>query len=463
MLLLVVASMVGTGVFTTSGFTLAAVGSPERVLVCWLAGGAIALCGAIAYGHLAMIIPESGGEYLFLSRFVHPFAGFLAGWISLTAGFSGAIAVAAIAFEKYTVPHQFTLSWLPPDVVAVSVVVLCGLVHSFRIRTGLLLQNFAVLLQLVALIVFLYFVQRQWNREWNWSVHAWYDWNVHAWYGEELAGFTKDGWSLAGAMAISVVWISLSYAGFNSAIYIASEALNARRNVPRALIVGTLIVSVLYLVLNAVFVTAVPAESLAGRADVAAVAAQAIDGPFLEPLIRTAVAVGLLASVSAMTLTGPRVYRKMAKDGVFPKWFASGELPRSGIALQCALAILLIFAYRIAAATGLIESSLSELLIYLGATLSLSSAFCVATLFFPRVRMQWATRTPIADAAAGIYVVATLGAMLLMTLSHKVNDVAQGSLHLLGTAVTLAAGIFAYGILRWVQALRRKHTAAVRD
>ena len=116
--LLVIASMVGVGVFTTSGFTLAAVGSPSRTLLCWCIGGTIALAGAVSYGRLARLLPESGGEYLYLSRNVHPSAGFVAGWVSLTAGFSGAIATAAVAFEQYAVPESIRPAALPPDLGA---------------------------------------------------------------------------------------------------------------------------------------------------------------------------------------------------------------------------------------------------------------------------------------------------------------------------------------------------------
>jgi fructoselysine transporter len=127
---LVIASMIGAGVFTTSGFALADLGTPGRVVCAWFVGGLIALCGAMSYGALAHHITESGGEYLFLSRAIHPLAGFLAGWVSLLAGFTGAIAFAATAFAAYALPEEIRPAWLSHDVLATLVVVGAGLLHG---------------------------------------------------------------------------------------------------------------------------------------------------------------------------------------------------------------------------------------------------------------------------------------------------------------------------------------------
>jgi amino acid transporter len=125
----VIAGMIGSGVFTTSGFALADLQSPARVLLAWSVGGAIAVCGAIAYGELARRLPQSGGEYLYLSRLLHPFVGFLAGWISLTVGFSGSIALVALTFEEYVVPAEIRATWLPAGSAAIAVIVIFGFGH----------------------------------------------------------------------------------------------------------------------------------------------------------------------------------------------------------------------------------------------------------------------------------------------------------------------------------------------
>ena len=151
---LVIANMVGAGVFTTSGFTLESLRSPAWVVAAWVVGGLIALAGAISYGQLVRAIPESGGEYLYLSRIAHPLLGCVAGWVSLIAGFSGAIAFAATALEGYLVPAVSRPAWLPEDTVAAGVVVAGGLLHGVHVRAGAWLQNVAVVGKLGLLGVF---------------------------------------------------------------------------------------------------------------------------------------------------------------------------------------------------------------------------------------------------------------------------------------------------------------------
>lgn len=432
--LLVVASMVGAGVFTTSGFTLGVVGSPARVMLCWVIGGHIAISGAIAYGRLARIVPESGGEYLYLNRHLHPFAGFLAGWVSLTAGFSGAIATAAVAFEAYAVPEGLRPSWLPPDSIAITVVIVCGLLHGRWQRNGRMIQNAVVCLKIVCLAIFLiYGLSRLPDNAHRLAIPAQEPHGVQLWY----------------AVATSVVWISLSFAGFNAAVYVASESSEARQNVPRALLWGTFAVTLLYLALNLVFVTATEPASLEWQEDVAALAANALGGPAFETLIRIAVALGLLSSVSGMVLSGPRVYSRMADDGVFPAAFRADRdgIPKS-VAMQTMIAVVLILVQRGLVSAGVLSSSLLGLLIYLGTTLSISSAFCVATLFLPSVRGKMDRASVGNDLAAGVYVLATLAAVVLLVVSHEVDGQWKGLHHLTGALLTLGSGIVAWFVFR---------------
>lgn len=429
---LVIASMVGAGVFTTSGFTLGVVGSPSRVMLCWCLGGAIAMCGAVAYGRLAVLMPESGGEYLYLSRQIHPIAGFLGGWVSLTAGFSGAIATAAVAFERYAMPDGVRPDFFPPDTIAIVLVIICGTAHGINTTAGKLLQNAVVVAKLLALLAF--------------SLTVLSKLNSHTWHLEATSPPTSNLWDATHAIATSLVWISMSYAGFNAAIYVASESTAARQNVPKALLAGTLAVTGLYLILNMAFVTSAPADQLMWKEPVAAIAAKAIGGPWLEFTMRGAVSLGLLSSVLGMMMAGPRVYSKMADDNVFPAVFASsrGGISRS-ITLQTIIAVSLILAQRIFISTGLLESSLLGLLFYLGTTLSISSALCVATLFLPSVRSATAAKSSvIVDFAAAVYVLATLLAVVLMVLSPDPSGQSQWAQHLSGTAITLLTGLAAW-------------------
>lgn len=414
---LVVASMVGAGVFTTSGFALADLGTPSRVMAAWLVGGVIALVGAWSYAQLAWIIPESGGEYLFLSRFAHPIVGFVAGWVSLFAGFTGAIAFAATALETYVIPAGQRPAWLPQDVVAVGVVLAAGLAHGLKPRGGALLQNLAVALKLGLFLSFLLLAATRWPE-------------AHSQSQSALPG-PSNTWALTAAFATSLVWISLSYSGFNAAVYVAGEARNARRSVPQALLLGTATVLFLYLLLNAVFVYGPPPQRVAGAPDVAAVAAEWLGGSRVAMLARVIISLALLTSVSSMIMSAPRVYAKMADDGLLPTVLRfRGAAPRVAIAAQAVLASIFI-----------LLSSLRQLLSYLGLTLSLCAACSAACLFLPSVRARASTgafhrtRVPVT-----VYVLATLSTATLMTL----NDPIQ----LVGTALTFSLGAVVYAFMR---------------
>ncbi len=421
---LVVANMVGAGVFTTSGFTLAALGTPGRVMAAWVVGGLIAICGAISYGQLVRAMPDSGGEYLFLSRAAHPLLGFVGGWVSLIAGFTGAIALAATALESYLLLPD----WLPQDSVAITLVLLAGLLHGLGPRWGAGLQNIAVVSKLGLLSIF-----------------------VGIAFRSEFEGgpLESPGDFELGAFAQQLVWISLSYSGFNAAVYVASESAEASRIVPKALLVGTALVTLLYLVLNAIFVTSAAPKDLIWQEDVAAISARNLGGPWHEMLVRCAVILGLLSSVSGMILSGPRVYAQMADDGVFPRFFTvrKGGIKKS-VVLQTALAVVLILIQRVLVEFGILSTSFLGLLIYLGTTLSISSALCVATLFLPSVRAQDPHRPAWVTFLSAVYVCATFLAVVLLVANHEQDKEWRGMWHISGAVLTFGTGMAAWYFFR---------------
>jgi APA family basic amino acid/polyamine antiporter len=417
---LVIASMIGAGVFTTSGLALGDLGTPGRVLLAWLVGGGVALCGALSYGALARRMTESGGEYLFLSRVIHPLAGFLAGWVSLLAGFTGAIAFAATAFAAYALPDNLRPSWLPHDVLATVVVVGVGIVHGRHIQGGALSQNVTVCVKLGLIAVFL--------------LYALLKLPAPLWQGGPVIAPDTSApppFSLS-AFAVTVMWISLSYSGFNAAIYVAGEAREAETTVPRAMVAGTILVTVLYLALNAVFVYAPAPEMIVQQQDVAARAAFALGGEPLALAIRVIIALALLTSVSAMVMTGPRVYARMAEDGVFPALFRmrSGA-PGAAVTLQVLLAVIVIWL-----------AELQELLSYLGFTLSISAAATVASLFVLR-RREGAQRVPIPGYpfVPSLFVLSTLSFAGLAAVRRPVEPLAG--------VTTIALGVMLYWLTSW--------------
>jgi APA family basic amino acid/polyamine antiporter len=239
---------------------------------------------------------------------------------------------------------------------------------------------------------------------------------------------TTQAFSLP-AFCMSLVWISLSYCGFNASIYVASEVKDAKRNVPRSLLLGTLLVSLFYLALNAVFLFAPNPADITGQEQIAVIAARTVGGSWLAELIRWTVIVSLFTSVSVMIMTGPRVYAKMADDGLMPRWLRFQEkAPQAAILMEAILAIAVIYI-----------STLKQLLSYLGFTLSLSSALTVASLFWikPRAGQPLGVRL-----AAFVYVASTLF-IATLAASKSPWEIGYGLL-------TILAGLLLYALIhKW--------------
>jgi APA family basic amino acid/polyamine antiporter len=360
-LALVVASMFGSGVFTTSGFLLADLHTPWRVLAVWVGGGLIAILGALCYGALARQFPESGGEYLFLSRTIHPAAGYFAGWVSLLVGFSAPLAAVALAFGEYAKP------WLPvgtpPELTGSCALAAFTAVHSLHVQRGAWVQNVAVALKLLLAVVLL------------------------GWAGSRLRPVVSaSGESVSvGSFAVSLVWVYFSYSGWNAVVYIGSEIRDPQRNLPRAMAMGAGLVMIIYIALNAVFVFAAPPEQLAGKLDIGRIAALAVGGTVLANFVTVLIALALATSLSSMVMAGPRVYARMADDGCLPRWFsfpAQGP-PRHSILLQAGLALAMLW-----------TATFQSLLTYIGFTLGLCTAAAVAGLVRLRLRLGPEVRVP---------------------------------------------------------------------
>ena len=343
--------MIGTGVFTTSGFLLANLGSPWRVLLAWLAGGIMAGSGALCYGALARRIPESGGEFLFLSRTLHPAAGYIAGWISLLVGFSAPLAAAAYGFGEYT------KAWLPgspPRASGSALLVLFCALHALYVSGGAWVQTLTVILKVALIVVFVGLgISR-------------------------LPPPTPVAAPIfsAGMFAVSLVWISFSYSGWNAAVYLGGEIRDPERNLPLSLLLGTGLVTVLYLALNSVFLLSTTAAELSGKLEIGRIAAHALGGPAWANALTGLIALALATSVSSMIMAGPRVYARMAADGCLPRWLATDSgPPQRAVLLQCFVALAMLW-----------SATYDRLLTYIGFTLSLSTAATVVGLIALRRR-----------------------------------------------------------------------------
>ena len=292
---LVVANMIGTGIFTSLGFQVGDLPSGFTILALWLLGGICALCGALSYAELAAALPRSGGEYHFLSAVYHPAVGFLAGWISVTVGFAAPVALAAMAFGKY---FSHAAPGAPPLAMSLAVVVLVTAVHLRGAGLGSLFQNVATALKVLLILALI---------------------------GAGLAAADTQPVSFLPAardaalitsppFAVSLIFVMYAYSGWNASAYIVGEIRDPSRNVPRSLALGTLIVIALYLALNAVFLHTAPIDELRGKIEVGHIAATHIFGPAGGRIMAGLICAGLVSSISAMTWVGPRVTMAMGED-----------------------------------------------------------------------------------------------------------------------------------------------------
>ena len=356
---LVIANMIGSGLYVSSHWSIMSLGNAKLVLLVWALGGIMAICGAVAYGALSKRLPLSGGEYLFLSRLVHPSIGFLAGWISLVAGFTAPIAASAMIVGTFAVPEAWKHT-LAPQWIASFTLLLGAISHSIHLQVGAWIQNLIVLMKLFCLVLFLLFAGLL-GPEQGWQSGV-----------LEQSPLTDSSWTtLLLAIFGSMAWITLSYTGFNAGVYLAGEVRGDNTLVARSMLVATLIVTVLYLLLNAVFLYGIPAEQVRDNETFVADVARAIGGGSLEGLMRFAIVLSSATSVLAMLMAGPRVYSQMARDGVMPKLFASKRVPRRAIFVQAALSLIFVWAATLQAIVG-----------YLGLTLAACGAIAIASIWW---------------------------------------------------------------------------------
>ncbi|MBK7878203.1 MAG: amino acid permease [Planctomycetes bacterium] len=348
--------MIGVGVFTTSGFALSDLGSRSWVLGAWLLGGCIALCGAWSYGALALRFPASGGEYEYLRRTLHPTAGTAAGIVSMLAGFGVPLAAVAHLLQVYGA-RFFGLPEPSHPWVGTLAILLAAWLHGRRVQLGSRLQELVVAVKLVLVAVFLIASLRL--------------------FAVDSANDAPAVESPLRGLLATMPWIYLAYSGWNATAYVAGEVVDAPRNVPRAMLLGCLVVTAIYLALNAVFLWSVDCSELVGRPEVAAIAARALLGRPGELLVVAIVVLALMTSILGMTMAGPRVYARMADDGDLPAVLrtAHGSPPRAAILFQSILALAFLW-----------SAGLQALMTYIGWTLSLCAAAAVCGLVRVRLR-----------------------------------------------------------------------------
>lgn len=364
---IVIANMIGAGIFTTSGLLMAGLHDPVIMLILWAAGGFIALCGAFSYGELGAAMPGAGGEYLFLSRLYHPLFGFLSGWVSFIVGFSAPIAASALGFSEYFTRALPGFSiWMQDSgvmqpemtkkILSVSVILIFTLIHYTGIKYGARIQNVLTILKILLIVILL-----------------------TAGFASGKGDFSNfsDGGSipqgLAGwkTMGLSLMWIMFAYSGWNASTYLGAEIRNPGKTLPRSLIYGTGIVAILYIGINVLYIYGINPDEIKGVISVGGLAMGNLFGKSAEILFSVLIAFALFSSLSAFIIIGPRVYYMMAKDGLFFKSVArihkKFHVPSNSILLQGLIAVILAF-----------SGTFEQVLTYMGFALGIFPLMTVA-------------------------------------------------------------------------------------
>ncbi len=379
---LVVSNMVGTGIFTTSGYLAGDLGTASLLLCIWVVGAICALAGAFCYSELGINFPSSGGEYVYLTEAYGPTWGFMTGWVSFFAGFSAPIALAALAVSAYLgyfFPQlQFSASkplfgsgdWQfrfgGAQIFAMVLVAIFTAINCFGLRLTARLQNVLTGTKVAVILLF---------------VVIGFAAGTGSWSHFSAPAVRTTTTPLFFQFFVSLFFTYLAYSGWNAATYVAEELRKPARTLPLSLAVGTGLVAALFIALNVLFVYAVPMEDLKGVVPVGALAAKNLFGPAVAGAFSGAMALSLLATVNAMITIGPRVYYAMAKNGAFfgmagrihPRW----HTPVIAIVSQGICTILLTI------------TPFINLVLFIAFALNVFAVMSVASLFVFRKRPGW--------------------------------------------------------------------------
>jgi basic amino acid/polyamine antiporter, APA family len=378
---LVVSNMIGTGIFTSTGFMAGDLGSARTILAAWIVGGLFALAGALAYSELGVNFQRSGGEYVYLTAAYGPTWGFMTGWVSFFAGFSAPIAANALAFSDYLGHFYPALKQSSAHVVGSGLFSLrfgygqllaAALIAAFTILNCLGVARVAkvqVVLSAIKLILIASFILLGFAvGAGNWS------------HFSESAVRTSPN-SLPVQFVVSLLWVMVAYSGWNAATYVAEELKRPEHTLPAALAAGTAVVTALFIGLNVIFIYSTPLESMKGVVAVGALAASNLFGPHIAGAFSALMALSIMATVNAEVTIGPRVYYAMAKNKAFfktaavvhPEW----HTPVVAILSQGLCAMLMTL------------TPFPQLVIYIGFSLTFFTVMSVASVLIFRRRPGW--------------------------------------------------------------------------
>ncbi|MAD66059.1 MAG: amino acid permease [Porticoccaceae bacterium] len=390
----VIANMVGTGVFTSLGFQLLGIQSYFVLMMLWFVGGLTALCGALSYAEFGANLPRSGGEYNFLGRLYHPCAGFISGWVSATVGFAAPVALAAMTFGAYL---SAVFPEIPRTFSAVSLVVALTMIHCLSRRASSNVQLIFTALKILLILLFCVVI---------------FIWGKAPQSISLMPNLGDEKLLFSGAFAVSLIYVNYAYTGWNAVTYVISELDSPQRNLPVVLLIGTVTVMLIYLLLNFTFLSATPISSLEGKLEIGVVVADYALGDTAGKTMGAVLALLLISTVSAMTMAGPRVLQVIGQDFRVFGWLSKvnkADIPTTAIIFQSSLAILFI-----------ISATFESVLVFSSFVLGVNTLFSVIGVFilrYKKLNIEGAYRTFAYPLAPAIYLGVTLWTLIYVLIS----------------------------------------------
>lgn len=399
--------MIGTGVFTSLGFQLSSVHNTWTILLLWLIGGVLALFGAFAYAELGTHFSASGGDYIYLSRIFHPVLGYLSAWAGLIVGFSAPVALAAMAFTKYLAPFGLRDNvWL-----AIAVIILIGLMHSFTIRHSSRFQNISTLVKvlfILTLVAIGLFMPGHHENAFDYS---------SSWQKELITpGF-----------AVSMIYVGFAYTGWNAAAYVVDEIDNPAKNLPRALIGSAVFVAASYILFQFMLLKHASATAMAGKEEVTFIAFDNLLGAAGGKWVSAFIAIQLVATISSYLWVGPRVTHAMARE--YRLWQPLATVNAHGIPV--AAVWLHVFISIVMALSG----SFERILLYAGFVLQLMASLTVATSLFMPARIPGSFRSPFKPVLQIVFLLFNTWVLIFTMVDRPLESLIGIGILLLGAVI----------------------------
>jgi len=453
----VIANMIGTGVFTSLGYQVGSIPSWFSIMVLWSVGAVISLFGAFAYAEISTRISGSGGEYNYLSKIYSNGLGFIAGWVSFIVGFSAPIAAVALAIDYYisepvyyfffkyfgflsevVVIPEVLLEFIPKEKWIASIIILMvGCIHILGIKSGSLFQNAITRLKivLIAALILSPFLMVYFS-DFNPSTIRFNPFNN---------GYNDWDLIFSSEFAISLVYVCFSYSGWNASVYFASKIEDPVRNIPYSLIVGTLIVSFVYLLLNTAFLYSVEITQLEGKLDIGNILLESVF-PKYAPILSLLFGVALVASLSSMMIAGPSVLERMGEDYNILKIFNKSNKHQSPYIAIISLMILPIIMLHTASFEYIIK--------YIGVCLSLFSILVVLGVPILRARAGNSEKLDIYKAPFGNIISYLFSIINLWMIYHLVSS---DIWILAGVSITLLSGFILYKVITTIESDKKDY------